>query len=245
MPPASSTLVKAASRTVFDALPSLDRAIPKIAPTGLILRTYKIDELSNTEVEALCDVLSSDELDRARAAKNDKLFKSRIVGRALLRHQLSQITSLRPGDICLQSTPLGKPFLADADWQKLKFSLAYSRQYVIYAFSENLEIGIDLEFIDESIISDALIADVLHKEEQDLIRHLPLADKANIFFALWTAKEALLKASGNGLSGLDHLNQRAFKQSLKYFGQKWQTTPLDLPAGFAGALAWPLGAQNV
>ena len=69
---------------------------------------------------------------------------------------------------------------------------------VVGGVAAPLPVGIDLETIRP--VSDALLAKVANEDEWRLVR----GDGETAFFRFWTAKEAVLKAVGSGITGLSH-----------------------------------------
>jgi len=107
------------------------------------------------------------------------------------------------------------------------------------AISDACAVGVDVERIDERVVDASLLAVVLHPREHAAAKREHLARD---FFGLWTRKEAVLKAVGQGLL--------IPPQSIMvgFAGQEWYrvTVPghgevavrsFDVPHGFAGALA--------
>lgn len=87
----------------------------------------------------------------------------------------------------------GKPRLARAaaEWG---FNLSHAGGYVVAALAQGAAIGVDLESLARKADVDALGARVFSESEQALAR----ASGREAFFALWSQKEALLKALGCG-----------------------------------------------
>lgn len=95
----------------------------------------------------------------------------------------------------LYTTPDGKPYFSGG---KPAFSLSHAGKIAVCAFSAS-EIGIDVEKVapvDRELLS------VLRPEERAYLRQIPEKDQAMEFYRLWTQKESLVKASGEGLGGL-------------------------------------------
>jgi 4'-phosphopantetheinyl transferase len=76
--------------------------------------------------------------------------------------------------------------------------MSNSGRRVVYAFSRDEEIGIDLERIREMSDLDELIEKNYNAYEQNYINKKP-AQRLYRFFKFWTIKEAYLKAIGVGM----------------------------------------------
>ena len=87
----------------------------------------------------------------------------------------------------------GKPRLARAaaEWG---FNLSHAGGYVVAALAKGAAIGVDLESMGRKADIDALGEQVFSESEQALAK----AGGREAFFALWSQKEALLKALGCG-----------------------------------------------
>jgi phosphopantetheinyl transferase len=125
---------------------------------------------------------------------------SAVAARLLLRLGLSMAIDRRkaPQEWEFQRTPLGKPFVADLP-SSINFTIAHTRSLTAVAVSTTVEIGIDIETIDQSV-SDDLIFDNCSTTETRHLLSLPQAQRARQFIQLWTQKEAYSKLLGCGLS---------------------------------------------
>lgn len=133
-----------------------------------------------------------------------------------------------PADWRFERCEDGKPYLhPECARDDLQFNLTHSRTRVACAFSIDGPIGVDTE--DDYTAPQLLeiAARVCSKAEFELLSKLEGRSIQAAFARLWTAKEALAKASGKGLS-LD----------LRHFPIDWTRGTF---AGSAGALGDPLG----
>jgi 4'-phosphopantetheinyl transferase len=91
-----------------------------------------------------------------------------------------------------------KPFIAG--WQH--FSITHSNGLVAVAFHSRSLIGIDTEFVRAIKIDEMSIA--LCNEEIDFLKRSinPIVS----FFEIWTKKEAVVKATGDGIFNIKELN---------------------------------------
>lgn len=129
--------------------------------------------------------------------------------------------------------------------QRLAISLASSGDHVLLVAGWGARLGVDLEVLQPLPDLVPLSRTVLHPVEQHALSRLPLRERAHQFLQLWTRKEALLKASGMGLSwdprrinalgrmaGSAH-HQLKLDDSLH---QTWTVQDLDLAPGYLAAL---------
>lgn len=151
------------------------------------------------EIAEFRKILSDDErekADRFHFAKDRNRF---IVSRGILRTILGRYLSLDPSRISFSYSPEGKPAFK-GNPKKIHFNLSHSHEMALYAFAVGREVGVDVEY--RRALSDAEQLARRYFTSQEIARFhsAPPDHKDEIFFAIWTAKEAFLKATGKGLS---------------------------------------------
>ncbi len=123
-----------------------------------------------------------------RANDSDKL--NSLVSGLLIGSELSRRTGLPPKKLHYERGAYGKPYLKGGGvW----FSLSHTKNAVCAAFSENGEIGVDIERADRKV-SKSLYKRVLSPSEMERVR------SARDFLCAWVCKEAFLKRLGIGIS---------------------------------------------
>ena len=120
-----------------------------------------------------------------------------LKGRSGLRAFASLYASIAPSEVKIEITKSGKPFFENI--AGLHFNISHSGSEVAIAFSTN-PVGFDMEVLDRKRDCLAIAERFFTAEES---REVKMAgDSANKLFArLWTAKESMLKLSGEGLVG--------------------------------------------
>jgi phosphopantetheinyl transferase len=123
-----------------------------------------------------------------------------MAARILLRLGLSQSVDRRiaPGDWKFKTGAHGKPILADA-LPNIRFSASHTDQLAAVAISPHLEVGVDVESVDQNV-SEKVVAGFSHPRETSELRDLMPRQKVREFIRLWTFKEALAKLIGTGMS---------------------------------------------
>ncbi|MFC4565399.1 4'-phosphopantetheinyl transferase family protein [Nocardiopsis mangrovi] len=96
--------------------------------------------------------------------------------------------------------PHGKPRPAGAA-EGLEISISHSGARVVVALARGVQIGVDVEEVTGSRDIDGLAEYALTGPERADLAALPDAGRAAGFFGYWARKEALLKSTGDGLSG--------------------------------------------
>ncbi|PPD43448.1 MAG: 4'-phosphopantetheinyl transferase [Methylocystis sp.] len=193
------------------------------------VRALDLSKLPPESWDALVSLLNEEE--RARAARfafgEDR--NSYIAAHALLRAELSKRAGLPPQDWRFAAAAHGKPFLIDAP-RDMRFSLSHTRGMVAVAICEGVDIGVDVEPSDRRAESMKLAERFFAPEEVTLLRTVEGEARRDMFFAIWTLKEAVVKATGQGLSrALD-----SFAVSL----DPPRVTMLDDPAQAWSAAHW-------
>lgn len=146
---------------------------------------------------AAWSVLSDTETARARRFHFDRDRHRYVRGRAFLRILLAQVTGLADADLVLSEGPWGKPFLqGDAVW----FNLSHSGDLAVLALSPAGQVGIDVEFVDRAVDISGLAQSCFCPHEVAILDAVPPAARLARFFALWTAKEARMKLTGEGMA---------------------------------------------
>ena len=141
-------------------------------------------------------LLSVDEVTRAQRFQFDRDRIRYVRGRGFLRTLLGKACGLAPGDLVFGTGPQGKPFLQDSP---LAFNLSHSRDLAVLALAQSGSLGIDIEFVDRQADISGLAETCLTQAERAVLDALPKAAQAARFFAFWTAKEARMKMTGEGM----------------------------------------------
>lgn len=123
-----------------------------------------------------------------------------VLGRSLWRKLAGHVSGQHPEQITLVIGPHGKPnWPNEYGWC---VNLAHAGNWVVLVLAKTA-VGIDVEHVQPGFDYKSLINTVFSRQEQAYIdQH---AEPLHAFYDLWTRKEALVKATGLGLS--DHLAQ--------------------------------------
>lgn len=178
----------------LDQIPYRLPAFPEAAE--IYLSTCKLDDDTDIVMQDAWTVLSSAETARAQRFRFARDRERYVRGRAFLRHALGAATDQPPARLALTETQNGKPFRDDT----LHFNLSHSAGLAVLAISVSGPVGIDLEFIDRGIDVAGLAQSCFTKDEARSLLNLPAPEQAAQFFAFWTAKEARMKLTGDGMS---------------------------------------------
>lgn len=174
---------------------------------GLDIPEWQIQQLEQT--------LSPDEKERAERFCFDKHKRRFIVCRSFLRIILGRYLNLRPEQVQFCYSPRGKPEIANnVSSQWLRFNLSHSNEMALYAITHGHLVGIDIECIRPSPDAEALSKRFFSPRESSEIKSLSANRKQEAFYKYWTLKEAYLKATGEGLTGLEQVEVSLYPMNL-------------------------------
>lgn len=166
--------------------------------------------------------------------------------RSLLGNLLARYGDLDCAPEILRSER-GKPYAPSLP--DVHFNLSHARDHVLIAIARGQPLGVDLERVDRRIATADLARRFFSSSEADALDALPAEAQSLAFLRLWTCKEAVLKALGEGLSfGLDQivfqLDSSGLPTGIAEVAaaagprESWRLALLEPAPGFLGALAW-------
>ncbi|MDQ6774342.1 MAG: 4'-phosphopantetheinyl transferase superfamily protein [Candidatus Dormibacteraeota bacterium] len=143
--------------------------------------------------------LTEDERARATRFRFPRDRARFAAGRGWLRELLAGYLDLAPEEIRIVAGTYGKPRLgAGPVW--LRFNASHSDGLAVFAVARNREVGVDVERIRPDFPIDEVAHHFYSAREQADLAALSEADRLRAAFAVWTRKEAYLKAVGTGLA---------------------------------------------
>jgi 4'-phosphopantetheinyl transferase len=149
----------------------------------------------------LLPLLSTDERKRAERFYFEADRQRSIVVRGLLRILIGRYLDIEPEAVGFTYSEFGKPALDKvAGSLPLHFNVSHSDDLAVWAFARSQPVGIDVERIRSMTDESRFAAQLFSLPESALLASLSGLDRVRAFFALWTAKEAFLKAIGMGLT---------------------------------------------
>jgi 4'-phosphopantetheinyl transferase len=159
-------------------------------------------DLPPDKIEELAQILSADEKARAERFYFQQHRHRFIVARGTLRTILGHYLAIEPHRIEFEYSPRGKPKLAQSfGGKRIEFNLSHSQDLALYGFTRDRAIGVDLEYMRPMTDAQKIAQRFFSAQESAVIDALPESEKLMAFFRGWTAKEAYLKATGDGLAG--------------------------------------------
>jgi 4'-phosphopantetheinyl transferase len=160
-----------------------------------------------------------------------------VLGRGLFRLVGGQLCNLPPERVTIKQTSEGKPFLADAPQWGL--SVAHSGEWVLLAVAPQ-PVGVDVEWINHRFQVNDLVPITFTPAEQAAFCKSENAHA--YFYELWTRKEALIKATGIGMTddfGAIPVLEGTYNVDGRLFGASgsWMVQPFWVEQTYPAALA--------
>jgi 4'-phosphopantetheinyl transferase len=145
--------------------------------------------------------LSREERSRAMSFYFSRHRERFIAARGILRNVLARYLRLSAHEVRFSYGASGKPALAGpSETADLCFNLSHADDLAIYAVGRSAKVGIDLERIRPELAEGAMAESFFLPTELSEFEALPRKAQVESFFANWTAREAYVKARGDGLS---------------------------------------------
>ncbi len=158
---------------------------------------------------ALC---SSYSIQKSESGRRGSSFQNRAINLSLAEPccggVLADIFDIEAREIRFRTTGNGKPELAgnadlhlqDSSINDLRFNLSHTQGVTVFAVARHRQVGVDVERIRQNTNALELAERFFSRPEVEWLRSQPASEHIPSFFSCWTAKEAYIKARGQGLS---------------------------------------------
>lgn len=168
-------------------------------------------------------------------------------GEPQARQVLAEALGGDPLALPVQRDPGGRPRLAGAlaHWEA---GWSHSGDVLLVALGEQVRLGVDLELLRPRPRMREIAARFFHPDEIAWLEGLDEARFAHWFFRVWCAKEAILKAHGQGISfGLHRLHLAPADDGALHLAEcdpalgpvsRWHLHEWQASDQFRAALAW-------
>ncbi len=218
-----------------------------LEPDELHVWTLFVDQLTDPSLShSLQALLTPEEQQRqyryAHERDRSQFFLARVLARTLLSGYLGRPSA----SLHFATTPYGKPVLQPGDGQPgIHFNLSHSHGAIACAVNPTREVGIDVEDQQRGLAYLDLAERYFAPPEASHLRCLDAEQRRAAFFAIWTLKEAFVKAIGQGLTypldtfafDLDCDRLRAFRPLADGVPTHWHFFQFDLGPRHRGAAA--------
>lgn len=201
-------------------------------------------ELAATECEIARVAAWLAPAEQARAARfgRETLAHRYIAGRALLRWLLGRTLGLPPRAVPIVRGARGRPQLGGDTG--IDFNVSHTQGVALIGIARGRRIGVDVERADRIVRADALARKFLTAAERATLAPLPEAERRMRFLRYWTCKEAMSKATGDGLSAPFRQLEVALADGIDLAGgpdpyqpRCWQLASVDVPEGLLATVA--------
>ena len=219
--------------------------LPQLTEATVHIWTWRLD-VERDAVSELESELSESECRRVRRYASHRIARRFIVRRGMLRRVLGLYLHLLPHQVQLFYNAHGKPLLADDISLPLQFNMSDSGELAALAVGTGQPLGIDIEQLRPLPDWDALAINFFSESELNQLSQAAATSRTEVFFRLWTRREAISKAEGVGLRQLSAqllLNDQdersppaATSESIPRL-QDNIVHELTMPDGYVGALA--------
>jgi 4'-phosphopantetheinyl transferase len=212
-----------------------------------IIQVWRIALDDNSVSPQSCALtLSSDEKLRAARFRKESHRRRWRTARYALRCILAQWVHTDPRRIQFVAGRNDKPLLADGiSAEPVHFNLSHSNEMALVAITAAYPVGIDVEFLRPFNVMSRVAEKVFTPEERAQLDHLGKTDYVSGFYTAWTRKEALIKATGEGLSAALQSIEVALSPDeppgVRRFGDddptRWRLYDIDAGDRYRAALA--------
>ncbi|MEP6610390.1 MAG: 4'-phosphopantetheinyl transferase superfamily protein [Mucilaginibacter sp.] len=194
--------------------------------------------LNATQIENFKPILTDDEIDRANKFYRQQDRDRFITSRAALRTILGKYLNLAPEAVEFVPGLNKKPFIKTGNQRNLQYNLSHSGDAILLAVADSV-VGADVEFINHNFGYREVLADNFSAFE---VHYITEADSIHRFFKLWTRKEAITKATAQGLDcdlrllpGLD--GTAAVKPGIIASNDNWLINSFNLDSQYLASIA--------
>ena len=143
--------------------------------------------------------LDEGELSRWRRFEYSGPRRQFVLSRAALRAVLCRELACRTDELAFEVSTHGKPFAMVRDQPSgIEFSVSHAGEHGLIAFAREGRLGVDIEDRATRRRLDLLVEAALGAEERAEVASKRGAGQLDLFLRLWTMKEALMKACGEG-----------------------------------------------
>jgi 4'-phosphopantetheinyl transferase len=150
--------------------------------------------------ESGLSALSPDERNQYARFIGDEDREVYLLAHTMLRAALSHYLGRPPADWQFEPGKNGKPRIAAPMREPVEFSLSHTRGLAVCLFAAAGPAGVDVERASRGEEMQEVVMRRFADAERRMLESLPQSLRLERSVWLWTAKEALLKAQGRGLS---------------------------------------------
>jgi 4'-phosphopantetheinyl transferase len=199
------------------------------------------------EIREFQKLISPKEGARARRFHAMQDRERYIVQQGVLRTLLAGYLGCETGRLEVASSANGKPHLAGPKAERdLQFSVSRSGAHAAFAFYQYNSIGVDIEEVRKIPELEEIVMQHFTPRERQAVLSCPEEQRLMRFYRVWTRKEAVLKAQGEGflkdlkcvdVAGGEGPGPWPVRLIEKGTAQEYVLADIEAPAGFCAAVA--------
>lgn len=168
---------------------------------------FSLDEESVLPIALARSWLSEEELARAESFRFEIHRDRYLRGRGMMRALLARRLGVDPASLAFAVGDKGKPSLVG---DSTGFNLSHSEGRAVIAIGDVEHLGIDIEGYDRRVDHAGLARRCFRDPEIAWMESFAPDERHLAFFRIWTAKEARMKATGEGFQLAPQLIELAF-----------------------------------
>ncbi|MGB7412600.1 MAG: 4'-phosphopantetheinyl transferase superfamily protein [Thermosynechococcaceae cyanobacterium] len=220
--------------------------VPELQPESVHLWRFQLVASMGIQ-QMLWPILSIEEQMRSQRFIRPIDQQRFVMTRGHLRWLLGQYLNMDAAAVQFTYGEKGKPMVAEVSDSGLEFNLSHSHDTALIAVRLGAALGVDLEQISPDVDYTGITKRFLTYRERQAVFNQPVSDRCQVFFKIWTRKEACIKALGGSIG--EHLDQIDVSSHLEQSATSVQFTPaadtkqtffifdLQPAVGYAGAWA--------
>ncbi|MFD1141740.1 4'-phosphopantetheinyl transferase family protein [Larkinella insperata] len=226
------------ARVVYDTIPTVtwEPLWERLSSSDLVIFRIELVRFT-TFISTFSTWLSTDEHHRAQRYFHEKDRNRFVITRGILRLILGRYTHRNPSDIQFGSQGKKPVLRADDNWQ---YNVSHSGNWALIAVSAQ-PVGVDIEKIDDAFRFQDLLPETFGLADQLYLQRHP--DARPLFYHWWTRKEALVKATGQGID--DYFKEIPARDGTHevqecVLGQRghWTARNFEVTEGYTAAVAY-------
>lgn len=209
VPPQNPSRLRIADAGQCDAADAIRWPVLRSEPTALLSPLARVSlwwsdlALEREEIAHVTAWLSAPEMERARRFGTSVLRDRYIGGRATLRFVLARTLGIEPQAVAIRRGHRGRPELQDVA-SEIDFNISHTEGGALIGIVDRehrgTRIGVDVERADRKLGAERLARKFLSPMEQATLTRGDVEWRRQRFLRFWTCKEAMSKATGDGLA---------------------------------------------
>lgn len=221
----------------------------KINDTDIDIEGFKLFKFKISDyiavISELKKLLNAQEIDRAERYYHQHDSQRFIISKAILKLILAKEIGTDVSTVKFSKNSNKKPYLALHP--ELHFNVSHAKNYALIVIGTR-PVGVDVEYISKDFNFTEILPTVCSKPEMNEV--LNAANKNLEFYKLWTRKEAVVKATGNGIDdNLIKINILDGDNVVEYndlgVKQSMQVVSFAVDQDYIGAIAFKEGRVGV